>query len=268
MRKNKKVLKKLFVACISGGKDSTYMLHLILHNLSKYPLDYVLFVNTGMEFKAVYDVLEKIKRLLTEKNIPLVEIDISEEFKHCMFTKEVCKQGTNEVHRIGYGWCGGVCRWGTSCKTQALERFYKKNFADYEVIEYVGIAYDEPERLEKDICGKGKKLYPLVIDKITEGMCLLECYKLGYNWKEEGIYLYEILDRLSCWCCKNKNLKELKAIFYKLPNYWNKLKQIEALIGEPMKGEGKSLLELEKRFLKEGYQINLFEQAGYPICEQ
>ena len=45
----------------------------------------------------------------------------------------------------GYGWCGGMCRWGTTKKTQALDKCAKSKNA----IVYIGIAYDEPKRIER-----------------------------------------------------------------------------------------------------------------------
>jgi len=263
MKKEKKVLKKVHIACVSCGKDSLEMLHFVIANPDRYPLDFVVFVNTGMEFDAVYVVWERVKQFLKQKEIPYQMIDISEQFRHYMFDKEICKKGTKEVHRIGYGWCGGACRWGTGLKLQALNRFYRKHFKGYEVVEYVGIAADEPERMEREISGNGIKVYPLAVEGITEAECLQSCYAYGYDWKEDGVFLYDILDRLSCWCCRNKNLKELKNIFYKRRGYWNRLKALEEKIGEPMKGPGMSLLDLERRFLQEGYAVSVLDVCDW-----
>lgn len=48
-------------------------------------------------------------------------------------------------------------------------------------------------------------------------------------------FLYDILDRVSCWCCSNKNRRELKNIFTYLPDYWERLKAIQARLDRPMK---------------------------------
>ena len=64
--------------------------------------------------------------------------------------------------------------------------------------------------------------------------------------------LYDILDRVSCWCCCNKNLKELKNMYRFLPDYWQKLKYLQFCQERPMKGFYKGMprgvFELEKRF--------------------
>lgn len=97
---------------------------------------------------------------------------------------------------------------------------------------------------------------------MTEVDCLNYCYSKGYSWLEKThsrfydlpkeIGLYKILDRVSCWCCRNKNLKELKNICYYFSNsYWAKLRYIQiGLEHMPMKQSG-SVFELEKRFKKE-----------------
>ena len=91
--------------------------------------------------------------------------------------------------------------------------------------------------------------------KMTEKDCLNYCYESGYDWNENGIELYSVLDRVSCWCCQNKNLKELKNIYLYLPEYWQRLRGLQSRIQEPMKGKGKSVFELEERFKREGEQL-------------
>lgn len=141
----------------------------------------------------------------------------------------------------------GGCRWGTAAKLTAI-RDFKKSLND-NVIDYVGIAADETQRFEK-AQSEGKVL-PLVEWQMTEKYCLQYCREHGFSWNEDGIDLYDVLDRVSCWCCRNKNLKELKAIYKFLPKYWKRLKGLEIRLQEPMKGVGKSIVELEKRFENE-----------------
>ena len=60
-----------------------------------------------------------------------------------------------------------------------------------------------------------------------------------------------LVDILRVFRCRNKNLKELKNIFIHLPEYWKKLEMIQTRLKEPMKGQGKSVFELETRFRHE-----------------
>ena len=227
-----------YIASVSFGKDSLAMLLLLI--AKKYPLDEVVFFDTGKEFEAIYDIRDKILPLLEREGITYTELRPKISFDYKMFEKPVCKRGTKTVHKYGYSWCGGPCRWGTTEKLQALERYCKGHW------EYVGIAYDEPKRLEKK--RNGNKLFPLADWKLTERVCRKYCYSKGFYWEENGVRLYSILKRVSCWCCRNKNLDELKNIYIHLPGYWEKLKKMQNRLSEPMKGEGKSVFDLEERF--------------------
>ena len=66
---------------------------------------------------------------------------------------------------------------------------------------------------------------------MTEYLCLKYCYENGFYWIEHGVKLYDVLTRVSCWCCANKNKKELDNMFYYLPEYYLRiiglLKQIK-----------------------------------------
>lgn len=222
------------VASISGGKDSVAMLHLMVDRGVK--VDKAIYYDNGMEFDAVYETLTKVKDFCLSNNIEFVRLESSFNFLDYMLNKEV-RGRTNGTK--GYSWCGGVCRWGTSDKTKVIDN-YLKQFSD--VNEYIGIAYDEPKRIQS-------KNYPLVEWKYTEKMCLDYCYELGYNWEEEGVRLYDILDRVSCWCCANKNQKELYNIYKYLPSYWNRLKELERNTFKTMK-KGITLDELEYKWSK------------------
>lgn len=126
------------IASVSFGKDSLAMLlRLIEENI---PLDEVVFYDTGMEFEAIYKIRNKIKSLLESKGIKFTELKPQCEFCYKMFDLVVNKGKPNE-HK-GYSWCGGRCRWGTTEKLQAIDKYCKG------AIQYVGIAGDEWKRLD------------------------------------------------------------------------------------------------------------------------
>ena len=160
-----------------------------------------------------------------------------------MLEKPVKKRGTNIIHKKGYSWCGGTCRWATSEKLRAIKKYIGNNY------DYVGIAADEMHRLEKE--KRPNRILPLVDWGITEAQALQYCYDRGFYWEENGLYLYEILDRVSCWCCGNKNLKELYNIYRYLPEYWTKLKELQYKTDRPYRrGSGKTIFDLEEEFRK------------------
>lgn len=81
--------------------------------------------------------------------------------------------------------------------------------------------------------------------------CLQYCHDKGFEWIENGIELYSILDRVSCWCCANKNIKELKNYYKHLPAYWDKLKDFQKRTDRPFKNNKVTVFDLEEKFKKE-----------------
>lgn len=206
----------------------------------QYPLDEVVFYDTGMEFDCIYKVRDAIIPILNEHGIKYVELRPDTPFWIDMLLRPK-KKRTGEIV-YGDGYCGGACRWHTFKKQKACNEYTKG------AIVYVGIAADETKRLP---FLDANKRAPLADWGMTEKDCLAYCCKHGIRWIEDGVDLYSILKRVSCWCCGNKNLEELKNIYLYLPRYWGWLKGLQDKIATPMKGEGKSIFELEERFMNE-----------------
>lgn len=242
-----------FIASCSFGKDSLAMVLRILEE--NLPLDEVIFFDTGMEFDSIYHNRDRMKRLLAERKILFSELSSKNHFLFDMFVRPV-KYRNPETKQYpihyGYEWCGGRgIRWGTSGKLSAIMNHYKEYYQNEEITEYIGIAADGPERINDNYKKIIIKVYPLVDWRMTENDCLTYCYDHGWDWNENGVELYSVLDRVSCWCCQNKNLRELKNIYMYLPEYWQRLRGLQSRIDIPMKGEGKSVFQLEDRFKKE-----------------
>lgn len=237
-----------YIASCSFGKDSLAMVLLLIEK--NYALDEVVFYDTGMEFQAIYNNRDKLVPILKSHGIKYTELKPERTFLYDMLAKPVYSKKNG--HHLGYGWCGGNCRWGTTSKNSTIEN-YLKTLND-EVYEYIGIAFDELDRI-KD------KHYPLVDWKLSEQDCLDYCRERGWNWLEESVDgavdLYDILDRVSCWCCANKNLKELQNIYLFLPQYWERLKGLQSQIAKPMKRYSKkgvpygNVFQLEELFKRE-----------------
>ena len=225
------------IASVSFGKDSLAMLLKIIET-DMLPINEVVFYDTGMEFKSIYAIRDRVKIILAENNIKYTELKPNKPFLYTMLEKPVNHR--NGTKSNGYQWCGGCCRWGTTEKLKALDKYCKYS------IQLIGIAYDEPKRLSRINKAKNK-LAPLISLKMTEKDCLEYCYSKGFYWEEDGIRLYDILDRVSCWCCGNKNLKELKNYQKYLPEYWNKLKDLQGKIDRPFKGKY-TIFDLEEKF--------------------
>ena len=257
---------EFYCASVSWGAGSLYMLLRLLEE-PLLKLNMVVFVNMGADFKATLNMRDKLLPILAKHGIVYKEIDVSKEFSYDMYERPVKNRKTGEIHRVGHSWCGGPCRWGTGLKLQALYQFYRQELSQYAVVEYIGICADEEDRQYYNARNLTTKRYPLIEWGITKKQAVMGCYERGFFWEEAGetpyaeqVYLYEILDNCSCFCCRNKNLKELKNIFYLLPQYWQRLRALqEDFPDEPMKGPGKNVFELEKRFIEEGRSVSLFD---------
>ncbi len=230
-----------YIASVSFGKDSLAMLLKLIDQ--HYPLDAVYFYDTGMEFEAIYNNKEKVAALLQEKKIPFITLHPAKPFLWDMLERPINTRDGSQ--KTGRGWCGGLCRWGTAEKREAINRQYR-TFGAETIVEYVGIAADERQRINRDRA-KAVKLYPLIEWDMTEADCLAYCYSNGWNWQENGVELYDMLDRVSCWCCRNKNKKELYNMYTHLPDYWQRLKELQERIAQPIKEYG-SIMDLEQEF--------------------
>ena len=211
-----------YILSFSGGKDSTFLLLELIRR--KYPLDEVQFFDTGWEYPVMYEHIEKCKKICKENDINFVVLHSPYDFDN-LFSK--------------YSWCGGNARWGTTYKTQTLDKCSKQN---NDAIVYIGIAADEILRLEKERADF--KRFPLAEWGITEAECLQGCYDAGFDWGG----MYEHLDRLSCMYCRNKNLKELRNIRKFYPEVLEKLKEYQLKTNRPYKTCGTTIFDLEIRF--------------------
>lgn len=232
-----------YLASCSFGKDSLAMVLMLIER--GLPLDEVVFYDTGMEFQAIYKMRDKLLPVLRKHDVKYTELHPKNPFLFDMLERPV--KGRD---RLGYGWCGGLCRWGTTNKLKALDKYAESQNAKV----YVGIAADETSRLQKE--HKSYKNFPLAEFKMSEADCLQYCYSKKYYWEEDAgagtVRLYDILDRVSCWCCCNKNLKELRNIKKFLPSYWEQLKSLQQQLKRPMKGfykcQPRGVFELDERF--------------------
>lgn len=241
-----------YIACCSCGKDSLAMV-LKLINEEK-PLTEVVFYDTGMEFESIYNNWNKLCTILDKFNIKHTVLKPALSFEYEAFEKPVKNRNKGGYH-YGYSWCGGVCRWGTHNKLSVMDKYCESQ----DSIVYIGIATDEQTRIARN--KKDYKRFPLVEFGMTEQECLKYCREMDFEWSEpscNGIDLYAVLDRVSCWCCANKNKKELRNIYTYLPYYWEKLKDFQRKTDRPMKKYKKNgqtygtVFELEEMFKNEG----------------
>ena len=227
------------VVSFSGGKDSTAMLLLMIEK--GIQIDEIIFLDTGVEFPEMYKHIEKIEKYI---NRSITKLKAENRYEYMMFNYEK-KKGKNKGQK-GYSWPDFRNRWCTKYfKQQVIARYLKEKY-NSNVTEYIGIAADEIPRLEKNKNKNNK--FPLAEWGIIEKEALEYCYNKGFDW--DG--LYEKFDRVSCWCCPLKNLKELKVIYKEYPKYWEKLKEWDSKTYRKFRADY-SILDLEKKFKQNNF---------------
>ena len=229
------------VVSLSGGKDSTAMLLMMLEREMK--VDRVIFVDTTKEFPQMYSHLDKLDLFIEPYGLTIERVSFDYDYWFCRHIKTRGKRKGEK----GYGWPDFSNRWCTTMKRNA---FIKNTYVDgRDVIEYHGIAYDEKHRAARNYGWRNIR-YPLIEWKVTEKDALEYCYSKGFDWGG----LYEEFDRVSCWCCPLSRINELRTLFWNYPELWEQLKEMDKMSKRRFRKEC-SVMDLERRFIEEGVEL-------------
>ena len=230
---------------LSGGKDSTAML-LRLIELGEQ-IDEVIFCDTYKEFPAMYKHIEKLRVVVENANIKFTILKNEKSFDYMLleYRPKNPKGFYNKYKNLkGRSWATNQVRWCTKeMKMKVINKHLRELKKQYNIIQCVGIAADETARLERKSNKERSKRLPLVEWGWSEKDCLQYCYDKGYNW--DG--LYEIYDRVSCWCCPLQSLKSLRNLRLNFPELWEKLKEMESKTWRKFQ-VNYTVKDLEKRF--------------------
>ena len=210
---------------ISGGKDSAA---LAIHMRDKISdMEYV-FCDTGSELKETYDFIKRLEAYLNKKIIHLPQ-----ELEGYSKTYDF-----NHVLDLYGGYLPSTqARWCT--KKLKLEPF-EKYIGDKEVINYVGIRYDENRQGYISTKSNVKTVFPFIKDKIDiRGVSqILERSGVGvpsyYEWRS----------RSGCYFCFFQSKKEWIGLKENHPDLYEKAKKYEK-DGYTWR-EDMSLIELEE----------------------
>lgn len=108
-------------------------------------------------------------------------------------------------------------------------------------MQYLGIAADEPERIERN-SKPGFKL-PLVEAGWTEQRC--------WEWCEENDLLspiYTTATRGGCWFCHNQGVNQLRLLRKTYPEYWKILLKWDTDSPVCFKPDGHTVHDYDRRF--------------------
>ena len=157
MAKNEIMLKPTYWASVSGGKDSLYMLMLILSDLKRYPLNGVVHFELEIDYPFIHDVIDYMEQKCKENNIPFVRIKPDKTWKE-LYSKYMFP--TRKAR-----WCNSHYKLNAKQKLVS----YMKSLG-YQTKFYIGYCVDEYSRYEKR--QNKNEIYPLVENNIKEDSIL------------------------------------------------------------------------------------------------
>lgn len=255
--------RQIYIASWSGGKDSTASI-ILAHEYGE-PLDLMLFSEVMFDSETSGELPEHID-FVKNTALPIFESwGYTVKVLHAELTYVDYFFGeTTRGKRVGSGLrhgfpMSGKCAINSRIKIKAISDFLKTIERDYT--QYIGIAADEPKRLEamKERCKK----------KGWSQVSLLEKYgcteqRANELCKEYGLLspVYNFTKRGGCWFCPNSRPTELRHLRKYHPELWQKLLDLENepnLIG-PIWNilQNKSIHEIEELFHCEDAQMVLF----------
>lgn len=208
----------------SGGKDSTA--GVILDHIYGLPPSTIVFSEVVFDKKRgisgewpehIDFVKNKAKPVFENWGYKVEIISAEKDYLDLFF--HTIKHSSNEKKngKIAGFLLGGKCAGNSRLKIRPIRDYFKSlNLKNDEYIQYVGIAADEPIRLER-LRG-------------TNEISLLERY--GYTekkafelCKEYDLLspVYKIAKRNGCWFCPNATYQEMAYIKRTHPELWEKL---------------------------------------------
>lgn len=183
MKNTELALRPSYWANVSGGKDSLFMLNLILHNLDKYPLDGVMHFELEIDYPFIKNVIDYMQSECERFGIRFVRLKPPKTWnelyeKHGFPTRTV-------------RWCNR--EYKIKAKKQ-LEEFMKTQ--GFYIVSYIGYCADEEKRFAKRVDLQKVERYPLVEENIEESTI--------WQWaKTQPIFnhFYETQKRCGCMYC-------------------------------------------------------------------
>lgn len=230
-----------YIASCSFGKDSLAMILTILqHNL---PLDEVVYVEV-MYDETLSGEYPAHAAFIYDTAIPYLKnlgIKVTVLRSNTTYKKECTRlrtKGRWQGLPVGFPslwapWCNGVL------KRRPLQKYMREQTD--EVHEYVGIAADEPKRLERLLEKPGKSA-PLAELGITEAEAKAICEAHGLLSP-----IYDTKDRNGCWMCHNGRMCDLKDIYQNHPDLWQELRFLQS-ISDNSFTKRYNIFDLEKKF--------------------
>ena len=200
--RNEIQLRPSYWASVSGGKDSLYMLYVILNNLDKYPLDGVVHFELEIDYPFIKNVIDYMESECKKYGITFVRIRPRDSWY------DLLKK---------YGMATRQKRWCNKYKLDAKEQLKKFLRARGEkLVNYIGYCVDETYRYENRKNANVTEIYPLVQERVEESVIL--------EWaKTQPIFndYYKYNKRCGCMYCPMASMDNLTYLLKYYPENYN-----------------------------------------------
>lgn len=246
----------------SGGKDSSASIALCYENgiyLDGVVMSEVMFDHSrnisGENPKHIKWVYEVAKPTIEKMGYPVIIVRDKEDYVS-LFNHRLEKSKFSE--RIGKksGFpIAGMCAINDRLKMRPLRKFFKSIGVCEQI---VGIAFDEPERLDR-LHTKKNRWSILERKEVIEANTYPLCVK--YNLLSPT---YDKRKRGGCWFCPNCEVKEFANFAKEYPELWaelEKLSRTENLVSQGFK-YGRTFESVNREVQAINNQMNLFDM-GY-----
>lgn len=249
-----------YIASFSGGKDSAASI--ILAHEHGEPLDSIIFSEVMFDTETSGELPEHID-FIKNKCIPLFEqwgyetkiLHSGKTYMDCFnhVVEKPRKHQSNKGKKKGFVMVGH-CDVQRDCKLAPINFFFE-NYEEFT--QYIGIAADEPTRLDR-IVKTENKISLLGKYGYTEQMAFELCKK--YDLLSP---IYSYAKRGGCWFCPNAKEAELKHLRTNHRDLWDKLLELEKtpnLIGRKWNTlTDTSIHDWEDRLYWAEQQMNIFD---------
>jgi len=213
-----------------------------------WPLDEIVFFDTGWEFPQMNEHIEKFEKYIGRK---ITRLHPRESFDYQMWERPVVRRKkkcpmNGKVYRHGHGWPASHKRWCTREKVDVIDTYCGTSR------RYCGYAADESKRCDAYEWKRNTYtvIYPLIELGMTEADCLAYCLDRGFEWGG----LYDHFSRVSCFCCPLKGLKDYRTLRRDFPSRWTRMLQMGDCVQDEVGKRfhhGKTIHDLDARFANE-----------------
>ena len=229
------------VLSLSYGKDSLACLGAI--EQLRLPLDRIVHAEVWatdtiqadlppmVEFKAKADAIIK-QRWGFEVEHYRANVTYEEQFYKMRFVKKLNSERIYGFPIVRGAWCNSRLKMGAIAKAQ-------ENCVGS--IQYLGIAADEPKRLER-LDGLGK-ISPLALIGWTEADAKQWCID-----NDLLSPIYTTADRGGCWFCHNQGIGQLRLLRKNYPELWQLLLKWDNDSPISFKADGHTVHDFDRRF--------------------